>query len=79
MESIKTIAAFTEVLKNNPRKAYDFISMNYYKMDRSDLAAIIKELLFGIYNDCDTALVRELLRDVAIELDEQYYEAYQNM
>lgn len=75
MESIKTVAKFTEILKSSPRQAYDFISMNYYKMDKSDLATVVKELLFSIYNCCDTAQVRELLRDVAIELDEQYDEA----
>ena len=28
LESIKTLAEFTEVLKNNPKHAYDFIANN---------------------------------------------------
>ena len=79
MESIKTVAEFTEVLKNNPKQAYDFIAMNYWKLDKSDLAAITKELLFGIYHNCSPDFEAKLLLDVAIELDEQYDEAYQNM
>ena len=79
MESIKTVAEFTEVLKNNPKQAYDFIAVNYWKLDKSDLAAITKELLFGIYNYCDPDGFCDLMSDVAIELDEQYDEAYQNM
>lgn len=79
MESIKTVAEFTEVLKNNPKQAYDFIAMNYWKLDKSDLAAITKELLFGIYNYYTPDDCYGLLNDVAIELDDQYDEAYQNM
>ena len=79
MENIKAVAEFTEVLMNNPKQAYDFISMNYCKMDKSDLAALVKVLLLGIYNDCHPDLMQELLTDVAIELDEQYDEDYQTM
>ena len=79
MENIKAVAEFTEVLMNNPKQAYDFISMNYCKMDKSDLAALVKVLLLGIYNDCHPDLMQELLTDVAIELDEQYDEYYQTM
>lgn len=77
MSSIKTMAEFTEVLKNNPKQAYDFIAINYYKMDKAEIVAIVKELLYGIYNDCSTFEMAELLEDVAIELDEQYDEYYQ--
>lgn len=77
MESIKTMAEFTEVLKNNPKHAYDFISNNYYKMDKTEIVAIVKELLYGIYNNCDSMQTEQLLDDVAVELDEQYDEQYQ--
>lgn len=77
MDSIKTMAEFTEVLKNNPKLAYDFISINSYKMDKTEIVAIVKELLYGIYNDCDSMQMEQLLGDVAIELDEQYDEQYQ--
>lgn len=79
MKSIRTMAEFTEVLKNDPKHAYDFISDNYYKMDKNELVSIVKELLYGIYHDCHSTQVAEILGDVAIELDEQYDEAYQEM
>ena len=77
MGSIRTIAEFTEVLKNSPELTYDFISINSYKMDKTEIVAIAKELLYGIYNDCDSMQMEQLLGDVAIELDEQYDEQYQ--
>lgn len=77
MGSIRTMAEFTEVLKNSPKLAYDFISINSYKMDKIEIVAIAKELLYGIYNDCDSMQMEQLLGDVAIELDEQYDEQYQ--
>ena len=79
MESIRMMAEFTEVLKNNPELAYDFISINSYKMDKTEIVAIVKELLCGIYNDCDSMQMEQLLDDVAVELDEQYDEQYQEM
>ena len=77
MGSIRTMAEFTEILKNSPKLAYDFISINSYKMDKTEIVAIAKELLYGIYNDCDSMQMEQLLGDVAIELDEQYDEQYQ--
>jgi hypothetical protein len=77
MESIRMMAEFTEVLKNDPKHAYDFICINYYKMDKTEIVAIVKELLYGIYNDCDSMQMEQLLDDVAVELDEQYDEQYQ--
>ena len=79
MESIRMMAEFTEVLKNSPKLAYDFISINSYKMDKIEIVAIVKELLYGIYNDCDSMQMEQLLDDVAVELDEQYDEQYQEM
>ena len=79
MESIKKMAEFTDILKekNKLSYAYEFISDNYHKMDKTELAAIIRELLFGINNYLDDYRVMRLLEDVAVELDEQYDEAYQ--
>ena len=71
MGSIRTMAEFTEVLKNSHKLAYDFISINSYKMDKTEIVAIAKELLYGIYNDCDSMQMEQLLGDVEIELDEQ--------
>jgi hypothetical protein len=71
MESINAMAEFTEIMRCNPMKAYDFISNNYYRFTKDELAAIIKELLYGIRNDCKSEM-NMLLEDVAFELDEQY-------
>lgn len=79
MESIRTMAEFTEVLRNNPNHAFDFISNNYYKMSKTELVSIAKELLYGIYRDCHSMQVEQILEDVAIELDEQYDEQYQEI
>ena len=76
-QSIKTMAEFTDVLKNNPDHAYDFISNNYYKFDKDELVNIIKELLFSMKNNCHLQQREFILNDAAIELDEQYDEAYQ--
>ena len=59
MGSIRTMAEFTEVLKNSPKLAYDFISINSYKMDKIEIVAIAKELLYGIYNDCDSMQIKQ--------------------
>lgn len=79
MESIRMMAEFTEILKNSPKLAYDFISINHYKMDKREIVAIVKELLCGIYNDCCLETMEQLLEDVAIELDDQYDIQYQGM
>ena len=77
MESIKAMAEFTEILKHNPKHAYDFIASNYYRMNNTERVSIIKELLYGIYNDCDSMTMEQLLYDVAVELDDQYDDVYQ--
>ena len=79
MENVNTMAEFTEVLKSDPKHAYDFISNNYHKMDKEDLVAIVKELLYSIHHNCDASEMSQLLSDVAIELDEQYDEQYQEL
>lgn len=79
MESIKVMAEFTKVLKDKPSYAYDFICNNYYKMDNAEMAAIIKELLYGIHNICNHYQMEQLLDDVAAELDEQYEEEFKEL
>ena len=76
MESIETMAKFTEVLRRDPKHAYDFISNNYYKMNKEELAEIVKELLYGIYNNFSSYEAEQLLDDVAAEIDNQYDAAY---
>ena len=72
---------FTEILKNEPSKAYDFISCNIYRFTKEGLADILKKVLFSIKYHTDTSFYDDLyeyiLRDVQIELDENYDEAYQ--
>ena len=79
MESIKTMAEFTDILRkhSNLTSAYVFIETNYNKMNKSELAAIIKELLYGVNEYLDEDSTAQFLDDVAVELDEQYDEAYQ--
>lgn len=82
MENIVAMAEFTEILKNEPRKAYDFISCNAYRFEKDDLKEILKELLYSLsyhvknrfYGDLYSAI----LEDVQVELDEIYDEQYQN-
>ena len=77
MESIKTMAQFTEVLQNNPDHAYDFISNNYWKMSKDEIVNVVKELLYSIHTNTTEDLHNKILLDAGIELDEQYDEAYQ--
>ena len=76
-ESIKTMAQFTEILKNNPNHAYDFISNNYWKMSKNELVNIVKELLYGVEEYVLKGEFKAIMENVAIELDEQYDESYQ--
>ena len=75
-ESIATLSQFTEVLRNNPDHAYDFISSNYYKMSKNELANIIKELVYGVKEYVYKSEYKEIMEDVGIELDESYEEFY---
>ena len=63
-----------EVLKNNPNKAYDFIANNYYKMDKSELADFVKELLYSIHTNTDETEHDKILKDAGEELAENYEE-----
>lgn len=76
-ESIKAMAQFTEILRNNPNHAYDFISNNYWKMSKEELANIAKELLYGVEEYVLKGEFKAIMENVAVELDEQYDEHYQ--
>lgn len=76
-ESIRTMAEFTEVLRNDPDHAYDFIGQNYWKMRPEELGNIVKELLYGVKDYVFKREYKEIMENVAIELDEQYEERYQ--
>lgn len=70
---METMKEFTEVLKNNPNGAYDFICNNYYNMSKEDLHKITKELLYAIYENVNTEKHNKILNDVAVEIIENYY------
>ena len=76
-ESICAMAQFTEVLKNNPDHAYDFIGQNYWKMSKDELTNIVKELLFGVKEYVYKQEYKDIMENVAVELDEQYEDQYQ--
>ena len=65
---------FIELLENNPDKAYDFISNNYYKMSKDELKDITKELLYAMYDKMTKEEHNEALADVAEELKSFYTE-----
>lgn len=75
-ESIHIMKQFTEVLKNNPHHAYDFISNNYYNMSKSELSDIVKELLYGVEEYVLKGEWKEITKNVADELDDLYEEEY---
>lgn len=80
-EDTKIMMEFTEILKNEPQKAYDFMCCNYYMFSKDKLAEIIKELLYSLHYHVDNnfydGLYNDILTDVQIELDETYDEEYQ--
>lgn len=80
-DDTKTMMEFTEILKNEPQKAYDFICNNYYIFSKDKLADIIKELLYSLHYHVNNSfyddLYNDILTDVQIELDEIYDEEYQ--
>ena len=76
-----TMMNFTELLKNEPEKAYDFITYNAGGLSRDVLIDILKEILHSLkYNLNDQTygdLHNKILEDVQIEIDEKYDEDYQ--
>ena len=79
-DSIHAVMDFTEVLKNEPEKAFDFITCNAYRLEKDDLVNILKEVLYSVKYHTEGhfygSLYADILGDVQIELDENYEEAY---
>lgn len=75
--SIETMANFTETLKNDPKKAYDFIANYGHLFNKNDLINIIKELIYGMHTCLIDSLFENTMLNIGIELDDQYDEAYQ--
>ena len=61
---------FIEVLKNNPNHAYDHIANEGYKMSKTELVQIAKELLYTIYSNNTEAMQNLMLEEVADELED---------
>ncbi len=80
-EGIHAVMEFTEVLKNEPGKAFDFITFNAYRFEKGDIVNILKELLYSLKYHVDGSfygsLYADILSDVQAEIDEDYNEAYQ--
>jgi hypothetical protein len=80
-ENTHAMMDFTEMLKNEPQKAYDFISCNAYRFTHDGLTNILKEILYSLHYHVDNRfygdLYKNILGDVQIELDENYDEDYQ--
>ena len=76
-EDILTMMEFTEIMKNEPKMAYDYIAKNYYKFKKNELVDIIKELLYGIY-EYSKEVNETVLLNVSVELDERYDDLYQD-
>ena len=80
-DNTKAMMEFTELLKNEPNKAYDFISCNSYRFTEDGLTDILKEVLYSINYHTNSryygSLYKSILGDVSIELDENYEKAYE--
>ena len=81
--NISVMADFTELLKHNPKGAYDFICRNDINFSKEGLIDIVKELLYSVKYHTDTRFYGNLyctiMEDVGIELDEKYEEAYEEV
>ena len=75
--SIETMANFTEILRNEPKKAYDFIANYGHLLDKNELINIVKEFIYGLHTSLGNAQFLSVMQDIGIELDDQYDEAYQ--
>ena len=65
---------FIEVLKSNPKNAYDFIANNYYKLSKHELSEVVKELLFALYETTTLKEHNDILKRVGEILGDYYYE-----
>ena len=74
--SIETMANFTEILKNEPKKSYDFIANYGHLFDKNELINIIKELIYGMHASLLDSIFENTMLNIGIELDDQYDEAY---
>lgn len=75
-DSINCMMEFTEILKNEPEEACDYIRTHYSMMQSDDIVNILCELLCGMKNGCYHPQYEQIMEDVQIELDEHYEDDY---
>lgn len=80
MENISAMMEMTEILKNKPEEALQFVECNADRFTKEGLADLLKEVLHSLSYHVNTSFYRDLypriLQDVQIELDEKYSEDY---
>ena len=76
MDSISCMMEFTEILRNEPIKAKEYIELNSYQMQKEDITNILIEVLRGMEVGCYHARYEQIMTDIQIELDEQYDDDY---
>lgn len=76
MDSISCMMEFTEILKNEPSKAKEYIELNSYRMEKEDITNILIEVLRGMEIGCYHPQYERIMTDIQIELDEQYDDDY---
>lgn len=78
MDSIKAMAAFTEVLKGGDvDQRMDEIKNCCNSMSSDELKNIVLELIVSVYMNCRLSVYMKVFSDAAIELDEKYDMQYQ--
>ena len=76
MDSISCMMEFTEILRNEPIKAKEYIELNSYRMQKEDITNILVEVLRGMEVGCYHPQYEQIMTDIQIELDEQYDDDY---
>ena len=76
MDSISCMMEFTEILRNEPIKAKEYIELNSYRMQKEDITNILIEVLRGMEVGCYHPQYEQIMADIQIELDEQYDDDY---
>lgn len=77
IDSISCMMEFTEILKNRPNKAKEYIEENSYRMQKEDITNILIEVLRGFEIGCYHPQFEQIMTDIQIELDGTYDNEYQ--
>ena len=75
--SVGAMGLFTEELRmKTPHELIKWFWNNQADFQREELAHIVNQLLIGIAVDMEPNKACEMLHDIAIELDDEYDDAY---